>query len=375
MNPFSAFYYIKRNRARSICIILMLACTAIVFMGGMYIDNIEDIFSYAYENPSEYAIWLGNGNNNDINDEVRDLYRNIEDFLPESAKTHIGIDVRYADYKSIMGFNNGMTVPLMTTKEDFETFVRLTNILPKDLVLEDNELVLSEMLANNWGLKEGDVIKARGEDGAHISLNSDMTVKKILPLNGMQIYGWSSSFDVYSCMVLSTTEEHAASLCDDLNALRTTIPEKYPHIQVITNESTIESAKEQVAMLTYFFMAVIVVVIVVFAITLNATFAAMFEKRKYEFSIYKAIGFSKLKILSKVLSEMLVMDGIALLAGAGICYLVITVLNEILWDQGLQFIRPSVLGIVGTIACNVAIILPVLIFNMKRIKRFDVTVY
>ena len=46
MNPFSAFYYIKRNKARAISIIIMLACTAIVFMGGMYIDNINDVFSY-----------------------------------------------------------------------------------------------------------------------------------------------------------------------------------------------------------------------------------------------------------------------------------------------------------------------------------------
>ena len=52
MNPFSAIYYIKRNKARAISIIIMLACTAIVFMGGMYIDNINDVFAYAYEEPA-----------------------------------------------------------------------------------------------------------------------------------------------------------------------------------------------------------------------------------------------------------------------------------------------------------------------------------
>ena len=51
MNPFSAITYIKRNKTRAVSIILMLACTAIVFMGGMYIDNIQDIFSYAKEDP------------------------------------------------------------------------------------------------------------------------------------------------------------------------------------------------------------------------------------------------------------------------------------------------------------------------------------
>ena len=372
MNPFSAFYYIKRNKARAISIIIMLACTAIVFMGGMYIDNINDVFSYPYEEPAQYALWMGSGNNNDINDEVRDLYQHQEELLPESAKTHIGVDVRYADYKSIMGFNNGISVFFMTTKEDFETFVRLTDILPEGFTLEDNELVISEMLANNWGVKEGDIISSADED-AHISLNSDMVVKKVLPLNGNQIYGWSSSFNIYSSIILSTTENHAPTLSEDLNALRTTIPEKYPHIQVYTNEAFIETAKEQTSMLSFFFLIVIVIVAVVFAITLNATFAAMYEKRKYEFSIYKAIGFSKFKLFKKVLSELVVMDGIGLIAGGVLCFVSIQVLNELLWSQGMRFIRPSVLGIVGTLVCNIAIIFPVLLVCMKRIKRFDVT--
>ena len=374
MNPFSALTYIKRNRGRAISIILVLACTAIVFMGGMYIDNIRDVFDYPYEEPSQYAIWIGSGNNNDINDEVNDFYRHQEEYLPESAKTHIGVDVRYADYKSIMGFNNGFTVSFMTTKEDFETFVRLTDILPKDLTLENNELVLSEMLANNWGVKEGDVIKAGGEP-AHIYLNSDMTIKKILPLKGNQIYGWSDSFSIYSSMILSTTEEHSASLSEDLNNLRKTVSEKYPHIQVITNESTIEDSKEQTAMLSYFFLMVLVVVAIVFAITLNAIFAAMYEKRKYEFSIYKAIGYSKGKLFKKVLSELLVMDGVGLLAGGLLCFVSIQILNELLWSSGMRFIHPSVIGIIGTIACNAAVIIPVLMGNLKRIKRYDVTMY
>ena len=375
MNPFSAITYIKRNRARAVCIILMLACTALAFMGGMYIDNIMDVFSYPYEEPSQYAIWIGNGNNNDIKDEVRDLYQHQEEYLPDSAKTHIGIDIRYSEYKSIMGFYNGFSVPLMTSKEDFDTFVRLTDILPKDLELNDGELVLSEMLANSWGLKEGDVIKA-DDDSAHIHFFScDMTVKKILPLKGNQIYGWSSSFDVYSSMILSTTEEHAPTLADDLNELRKTISEKYPHIQVLTNESTIELGKEQTEMLSYFFFAILVVVALVFAVTLNATFAAMYEKRKYEFSIYKALGFSKGKIFSKVLGELLTMDGIGLLIGGIVCFIVIKVLNELLWEQGMQFIHLSVMGIIGTVLCNLAIIIPVLILNMRRVKKYDVTVY
>ena len=305
---------------------------------------------------------------------MRDLYKHTEELLPESAKTFIDANIQYTSYDSIMGFRNGITVPFMLSKEDFDTFVRLTDILPKDIDVQDGELVLSEMLANNWGVKEGDILKGQGEF-SYIYLPRDMKIKYVLPLNGMQIYGWDSTMSTYGGLILSTTEKHAETLCDDLNALIDTVAEKYPHIAVTTNESMVRSAREQTEILRYFFIIIIVVVAVVFAITLNATFAAMFDKRKYEFSIYKAMGFSKLKILSKVLSEMLVMDGIGLVIGGIACFIVVKVLNEILWSSGISFIHPSILGIVGTLFCNAAIIIPVLIANMKRIKKYDVTVY
>lgn len=374
MNPFSPLMYIKRNRARAISIIIMLACTAIVFMGGMYIDNIVDVYSYAYEDPGVYALWFGNGNNNDIVDEERALFREQEELLPESAKSHIDVDIRYADYKSIMGFSNGITVFFPKNKEDFKTMIELTGLLPKDLELNDGELVLSEMLANNWGVKEGDLLSNEDEN-VRVGLPKEMTVKKILPLKGMQIYGWSEAFSTTGCMILPTSDKHSPTLSEDLNVLRKKIIEKYPHITVYTNEYQIEQCKEQTSMFTYFFIVILVVVAVVFAITLNATFAAMYDKRKYEFSIYKAIGFSKGKMFSKVFGELLTMDGIGLLVGAAICFITIKVFNELLWDQGQQFIKISLMGVIGTVVCNLAVILPVVVSNMKRINKYDVTVY
>ena len=374
MNPFSPLMYIKRNRARAISIIIMLACTAIVFMGGMYIDNIEDVYAYAYEDPGVYALWFGNGNNNDINEEVRELFRDQEGLFPESAKNYIGVDIRYANYKSIMGFNNGITVFFPTNKEDFKTMVELTGLLPKELDIADGELVISEMLANNWGVKEGDVL-GNDDKNPKIGLPRPMTIKKILPLKGMQIYGWSEEFNINGSMILPTSEQHASTLSDDLNRLREVIIGKYPHIMMYTNEYQIEQCREQTSMFKYFFIVILIVVAIVFAITLNATFAAMYDKRKYEFSIYKAIGFSKGKMFSKVLGEMMAMDAIGLLAGAAICFVVIKVFNELSWEEGQQFIKVSLMGILGTVVCNIAVILPVVLSNMKRIKRYDVTVY
>jgi len=375
MTPFSPLTYIKRNRARVISIIMILACTCIVFMGGMYIDNINEAYNYAYEEPSQYAMWYLDGNNNDIIDERRAFVNELEDMLPENAGTVIPVHISYGDIKSIMGFNNGGTWFFMNSKEDFDTFVEYTDRLPKDINISDGGMVLSEWLANNWGVKEGDVLKAGGEF-EKIYFPADMTVEKVLPLTGIQIYGWSSAYYTNEGLILPTVKgAKNAELTAALNDLRAKVKAKYPHIEVVTNESMREDVKEQTSFLTYLFSAVILIVAVVFAVTVNATFAAMYDKRKYEFSIYKALGFSKGKIFRKVLGELLAMDGLGLVAGGAACYAAVKILNEILWEQGQHFIRPSVMGIVGTIACNIAIIIPVLMSNMRRVKKYDVTVY
>jgi len=366
--------YLKRNRLRAISIIVMLACTGVVFMGGMYVDNINDMYTYPYRNPSQYAIWYPQGINNDIKEEANRLYEEQTSFYPESAANYIPIDVVSGNVKSIMGFNNGSVIPLMTSKDDFEKFVKYTDILPKDIVLEDGEVVISELLANNWGVKEGDILKANGEK-EQVYLSADMRIKRILPLDGMQMYGWSSEIRKYGVMVLSTTEDHEATLCEDLNQMAEEITDKYPHINVYTNEILRKESKDQTEMLVYMFYAVLVIVSLVFAITINATFTAMFEKRKYEFSVYKALGISKGKIFGKILGELLTMDGIALAAAAIVCFLTIKGLNSILYARGMQFIKISTTGVIGTILCNLAIIVPVMFFNMKRLKKYDITVY
>ena len=368
--------YIKRNKGRAVSIILMLTCTCIIFMGGMYIDNVYDQFTYAYEEPSRYAFWVKSGNNNDVKDEADDFLSNIDRYLPECAGTYLDADILYGSTESIMGFSNGNSWVFLKSREDFDTFVKYTDLLPKDIEIDDGELVLSEQLANNWGLKEGDVISGTGDD-VQIGLPSPMKVKKILPLKGMQIYGWSSDMITYGGVILATKENTSQNpgFSEELNRFKDRVETDYPHIIVITNESEIRDTKEQMGILTYLFMILIVIVAIVFAVTVNATFAAMYDKRKYEFSIYKALGFSKKKMFGKVLGELVAMDGIALLIGGILCFALVKILNEILWERGLYFIRPSVMGILGTIVCNIAIIIPVVMANMRRIKKYDVTVY
>ena len=376
MTPFSPLTYISRNRGRVISIILILACTCVVFMGGMYIDNIGDTCIYGYEEPSQYAVWYMQGNNNDIIDERSAYIDELDELLPECAKNTLAVSTPSVSYKSIMGFKMSITGFFMRSREDFNTFVEYTDILPQGTTVSDGGLIISEWLANNWGVKEGDVIKGQGEF-EDVYFPVDMRVEKVLPLKGIQIYGWSSEINGSSGMILPTEKgtAHDAGLSDALNEFRQEIKEKYPHITVTTNETLKENVNDSISFLTYIFWAIILIVAVVFAVTVNATFAAMYDKRKYEFSIYKAVGFSKGKIFGKIFGELLAMDGLGLLVGGTACFVIVSILNELLWDQGQHLIRPSVLGIIGTLICNLAIIAPVLLSNMRRVRKYDVTVY
>ena len=128
-------------------------------------------------------------------------------------------------------------------------------------------------------------------------------------------------------------------------------------------------------MFKYILFAIAFIIGLVLAVTVNAAFSAAYEKRKYEFSIYKAIGFSKSQIFGKVAGEVLLLDLIGLITGGLICLLVILTVNYILGPQGIYFFKVSVTGILSTIGCNLMVVVPTILLNLKRVRKYDVTVY
>jgi len=41
----------------------------------------------------------------------------------------------------------------------------------------------------------------------------------------------------------------------------------------------------------------------------------------------------------------------------------------------MSFLNVSVLGIVGTLVCNMLVVIPVIFFCWRRTKKYDVTIY
>ena len=121
--------------------------------------------------------------------------------------------------------------------------------------------------------------------------------------------------------------------------------------------------------------AAVIPVAIVLAVTINSAFSAVYEKRKYEFSIYKAIGFKSSQILKKIISEVFLLNGVGLALGSILCFLTIIIANYYLYPKGMSFLNVSVLGIVGTLVCNMLVVIPVIFFCWRRTKKYDVTIY
>ncbi len=379
MSPFAPISYIRRNRARSAVLALMLGFTAVCFLAGMYIEHQQAVFELSYDKPSDYLLVYSNSNSMEIVNELSDFGEVCEDYAPDKADTVIGVNNLYFSYNTIMGYDNSTGSIMFRKEEDFEEFNRVMTDVPDEVVLRDGEIMLSQTLADNWGVKEGDVLEYSDDwDKAYFA--DPVTVKTIVDIPGMVLYGVSSEVNGDTVMFLRSEPDTVSgydrqTVNDVLEDAGAKISADYPHIQIQTNYSWLNEIKDQLSMFKYILFAIAFIIGLVLAVTVNAAFSAAYEKRKYEFSIYKAIGFSKSQIFGKVAGEVLLLDLIGLITGGLICLLVILTVNYILGPQGIYFFKVSVTGILSTIGCNLMVVVPTILLNLKRVRKYDVTVY
>ena len=228
-------------------------------------------------------------------------------------------------------------------------------------------------------MKEGDVLEY-SEDWDKAYFGSPVTIKAIVDVPGMVLYGVSSEVGGDTILILRSEPDNVPgydkeTINDDLESIVAKINADFPDLKVQTNYSWMSEIRSQLSMFTYILIAISVIVGIVLAVTVNAAFSAAYEKRKYEFSIYKAIGFSGGQIFGKVAGEVLLLDLFGLIAGGITCLMVILITNYILRPEGIYFFKVSVNGILATIGCNLMVVIPTILLNMKRVRRYDVTVY
>lgn len=152
--------------------------------------------------------------------------------------------------------------------------------------------------------------------------------------------------------------------------------DKYPNMTFKSHERLVNDVKDIFEMFYLIYYAICFVVTLVIAVTLNAIFVGAYNKRKFEFSVYKAIGFSKKEINKKIISEILLINFIGLISAAILTVLSLLIINVIiLYPQGMWMNYFHKTSMIVAMLCDIAIIVPVIFFRLRKIKKYDVTEY
>ena len=363
IRPFSALAYIRSNMARSMVLLLMMSFITVCFIGGMYVDNPLETFRQSKSESTRYLLIDTKGNSYEAIEEYQKMQAELKEQLPANANTILYVNVRYVDFESIMLFNCQMEGFLFQSPADFEIFKQRTHLFPEDIVLHDREMVMSEQLANNAGVKIGEPIKK----------DSKFILASTFDGKGMRFCGVAENVGTRCMLIVSNDGVCDEKLSSDLERTAAELAVKYPHVMFETGRSYVEEVEEQMGFMYYIFAAVIVLVAVVLLVTINAAFTAAYDKRKHEFAIYKALGFTKWQIFRKVASEVLILNIGALILGAIMNIGVILVMNQIMWKDGYHFYGPSDAAVYGTLITEVVVIATIILLNWRKVRKCEVT--
>ena len=363
MRPFSAFTYFRNNKMRVLVLILMMSFITSCFIGGMYVDNPGETFRVLLEEPNRYILMSPRGTSNDAIEQYRKMKEELPSMMPSEAQEIIYLNRVYCDYDCIMMFNCTSEFLKFRNSEDFELFKERTGLIPSDVKLNNGEVMMTELLANNKGFSIGD----------KFGNNDRYTLAATVDMAGMWAVCVEDTGGTSAMMLVGNDGKCDEKLSEDLDKLGREIAAKYPLVYVVTNSMELEDVESQMSFMYAIFGAIVAVVIIVLLVTINAAFTAAYDKRKHEFAIYKALGFTKFQIFRKVAAEVLLMNAAALALGAVLNLGVILVLNQVFWSSGFHFYRVSRLAVIGTVIGEVLIITTIILLNWKKVRKCEVT--
>ncbi len=365
MKPFQALYFVRHNLSRVLTVLVMVALTGLLYVGGSYLSNIEVEFLKVQDRHQDFAyVNLVTG----IEESVK------EEFLKEIEQDEtlhlFPVGGNNFQFPTVLTFTNGDNA-FSYSVEDFLWVNERTGWVEDTNLVKDNTLFVTERSAKYLGLKEGDLFTENREEAAFYYGEHPYTVQF---MNG-------DSFGV--CLVAEDSAENQFyhltwSEKGDKESFGKRLAQlqaKYDGVQIQTYEERYERAKEMFAINSIIFLGIIVVVTCVFFITINAVLVGIYDKRKSEFRIYECIGITQKKICWKVMKELVLMSAIGMVLGILVAFLVIALLNIFVYaESGLQlyYYHPWALG--SWLICNGMILVPSIFLRLRGIGRGSETV-
>lgn len=369
IKPFASSYYVIHNKHKTFLLILLIASSMICYLGALFVtDSLYDFYRNREMNRHVIVVNKMQEQNADF------LYELLKQNISEFEHVQIAIPISNETlimYEAAMGFDNSYFTYGFLSEEDFNHFNQVCKIMPEDFVLKDKEIVMSEMLADNIGVKIGDVIT---KDHERIEgVVNPLTVAATYKGDTYQLFFVDSDIEESAVMLLRKADDNNGK-----RLVESVMPkaDRYGSLNFYDYDSIIGRLEKQLESLMLIFYGIVLLVTVVLAITINATFQTAFEKRKFEFSIYKAIGFSRNEIMRKVLGEVFIIDAAGIAAGFILIFVFLIFLNaELLIPSGKKLDYYCIEGAGAILVCNLIIVIPMILSQIKRVKTCNIMEY
>ena len=133
---------------------------------------------------------------------------------------------------------------------------------------------------------------------------------------------------------------------------------------------------DQYEFFTPMYTFIVILLSIILAVTINAAFVGMYQRRNFEFAVYRAIGISKKRIVGKIVGELVLLDLGTLTLGGLVFFLALYLFNNlVLYPAGkyLTYFHP--LALVGLVLCNVTILVPLIVTRCRQLLRADICEY
>ncbi len=381
MKPFSAIFYLIKNRLRSFTLILMIAATTLCYIGGIYVYSMEHHFSREIRPYRDYALMYPNygctQNDWDLMVERIRSLSSVSSLMPFNNSPRIL-------YTNEISFQVSLNVIVFTSEKDFMTMNQIVKLVPDNIYLpQDGEIILSEGLAKNANIKVGDLLSS---NETLINFDTPLKVKYIYPSLDYSAYAVDTAAIPYSIFILRKGDTDGTSaqdklvnspfasrqhFADDLKTLDATNV-----VTLATYENQYVDVENQMPIYYIIFYSVVILVSIVLAITINATLMEAYSKRQGEFSIYRAIGIPKRKLTAKIIKEIILINLIGLTTGLLLNLAIILLINQLIFyprGLGLPYFHRN--AAIATLLCDFFAIIPSTLLRIRNIKQYDITKY
>lgn len=362
MKPFSPVYFIKENKMRCGLLILMFVLTYISYLGGLYVTNITTMYDYNIDARRNYSIITPA----ETDDEYKDFEAAKKKLMKDDRVTVLteGV-VSYIQTKSIMGFYNDYTQLAFQTVEDFKTFCKATGIQCDFTNLKVGSVITSRLYADNRGMKIGDKLEEKENE----SVYGNYTLDAVTDEEGYFIYYIGGEGNLNLILLRDgMSEEEFIAYQDELD-------EEF-NIQIKNRSYLKERIYRQMKGMNFIYIFIVILVAMVMAVTINAAFVGMYQHRQPEFAIYKAIGISRGRIIRKVAFELLLIDGLGIIAGGVILFLGLYLFNHLyLISHGWKLFYYHPISLLSMIICNVMVLVPLVLTRCRRLLKADICEY